>query len=79
MREKGPLNPQAPAFPFAGGALIPLRAKTEPAGLGDFSNLWAGQAFPLSPGRTAELSAQALTLQFAADYAALSRTPRFTR
>ncbi|MEK1938999.1 MAG: nitronate monooxygenase [Pseudomonas sp.] len=76
MREKGPLNPQAPAFPFAGGALIPLRAKTEPAGVGDFSNLWAGQAFPLSPGRATELSAHELTAKFAADYAALARSVR---
>lgn len=64
MREKGPLNPEAPGFPYAGGALIPLRVKAEPAGVGDFSNLWAGQAFPLSPGRVAELSAYELTLKF---------------
>ncbi len=43
MRELGPINPQAPAFPLSGGALMPLRAKDE-AG---FSNLWAGQALRL--------------------------------
>lgn len=72
MREKGPLSPDAPGFPYAGGALIPLRAKTEPAGVGDFSNLWAGQAFPLSAGRVSELSSHDLTLKFANDYALLA-------
>ncbi|MCU1752378.1 NAD(P)H-dependent flavin oxidoreductase [Pseudomonas sp. 6D_7.1_Bac1] len=43
MRELGPISPQAPAFPLAGGALMPLRAKGE----ADFSNLWAGQALRL--------------------------------
>ncbi|WP_095143520.1 nitronate monooxygenase family protein [Pseudomonas sp. Irchel s3b6] len=44
MRELGPICPQAPAFPLAGGALLPLRAKDE----ADFSTLWAGQALRLS-------------------------------
>jgi nitronate monooxygenase len=43
MRELGAINPLAPAFPRAGGALLPLKAKDE-AG---FSNLWAGQALRL--------------------------------
>ncbi len=43
MRELGPLNPQAPAFPLATAAMAPLRAKAEAQGLGDFSPLWAGQ------------------------------------
>lgn len=43
MREQGPLNPRAPAFPLATSALAPLRAKAEAAGSGDFSPLWAGQ------------------------------------
>jgi nitronate monooxygenase len=43
MRELGPLNPVAPAFPLAGGALMPLRAAGEKLGRGDFSPLWAGQ------------------------------------
>lgn len=72
MREKGPISPEAPEFPYAGGALVPLRAKAEAAGVGDFSNLWAGQAFPLSPGRTTEMSSHDLTLKFARDYAALA-------
>jgi nitronate monooxygenase len=43
MRELGPLNAAAPAFPLASLALAPLRAKAEAAGSGDFSPLWAGQ------------------------------------
>lgn len=43
MREQGPLSHLAPAFPLATGAVAPLRAKAEAAGLGDFSPLWAGQ------------------------------------
>lgn len=43
MRELGPINPAAPAFPLSGGALMPLKAKDE-AG---FSNLWSGQALRL--------------------------------
>lgn len=43
MREQGPLSPLAPAFPWAGGAVAPLRAKAEALGSGDFSPLWAGQ------------------------------------
>jgi nitronate monooxygenase len=43
MRELGPINPAAPAFPLASGALAPLRAAAERAGSGDFSPLWAGQ------------------------------------
>jgi nitronate monooxygenase len=43
MREIGPLNAAAPAFPLATGAIAPLRAKAEAAGSGDFSPLWSGQ------------------------------------
>src|SRR5471030_2987303 len=57
MRELGPISDMAPAFPLAGGALLPLRAKGE----ADFSNLWSGQALRLS----VELPAEALTRQLA--------------
>ena len=57
MRELGAINPAAPAFPTAGGALIPLKAKDE-AG---FSNLWSGQALRLGK----ELSTYDLTRQLA--------------
>ena len=43
MREMGPLADVPPAFPLAGAALAPLRARAEAAGCGDFSPLWAGQ------------------------------------
>ncbi len=43
MRELGPLNPVAPAFPGASAALAPLRAAAEAQGRSDFSPLWAGQ------------------------------------
>ncbi|MBM3106253.1 nitronate monooxygenase [Pseudomonas sp. V1] len=48
MRELGPISSLAPHFPLAGGALMPLRAITEPSGNGDFSSLWAGQAASLA-------------------------------
>ncbi|OLF53385.1 NAD(P)H-dependent flavin oxidoreductase [Pseudomonas chlororaphis] len=57
MREIGPISPLAPAFPLAGGALMPLRAKDE----ADFANLWAGQALRLG----VELPAFELTRQLA--------------
>ncbi|PRA27539.1 NAD(P)H-dependent flavin oxidoreductase [Pseudomonas poae] len=57
MRELGPINPAAPAFPRSGGALMPLKAKDE-AG---FSNLWSGQALRLGK----ELSTYDLTRQLA--------------
>ena len=43
MRELGPLNPAAPAFPTATAAIAPLRAHWEARGRGDFSPLWSGQ------------------------------------
>ncbi|HWI56910.1 MAG TPA: nitronate monooxygenase [Bacillota bacterium] len=43
MRELGPMNSAAPAYPLAATAVAPLRAKAENRGLGDFSPLWAGQ------------------------------------
>ncbi|MCS3468689.1 nitronate monooxygenase [Pseudomonas sp. JUb42] len=61
MSELGPMSDLAPRFPLAGGALMPLRAKSEPTGSGDFMNLWAGQAL----GIKHELSAEALTRQLA--------------
>ncbi|WP_439572790.1 NAD(P)H-dependent flavin oxidoreductase [Phreatobacter sp.] len=47
MREVGPMAPDAPAFPTAGGALAPLKARAEAGGSADFSSLWAGQAAAL--------------------------------
>jgi nitronate monooxygenase len=44
MREVGPISPDAPAFPHAATALMPLKAAAEKLGRVDFTNLWAGQA-----------------------------------
>ncbi|MCY1409906.1 Inosine-5'-monophosphate dehydrogenase [compost metagenome] len=63
MRELGPMNADAPAFPLAGGALMPLRAISEPAGNTDFSNLWSGQAARLG----VEMPAGELTKKLAAE------------
>ncbi|UFH54150.1 nitronate monooxygenase family protein [Spirosoma sp. KNUC1025] len=57
VRELGPMSETAPLFPLAGGALMPLRAKTEPMGSSDFMSLWSGQSAHL--GR--ELPAGQLT------------------
>jgi len=43
MRELGPMNESAPAFPLASTALAPLRKKAESMGDGTFSPLWCGQ------------------------------------
>jgi nitronate monooxygenase len=43
MRDLGPINDAAPAFPLAGVALAPLRSRAEGLGSGDFSPLWCGQ------------------------------------
>jgi nitronate monooxygenase len=43
MREIGPLNPAAPAFPLAVTAAFALRSKAEPKGVNDFTSMWAGQ------------------------------------
>ena len=43
IREVGPLNAEAPAFPLPASALAPLRSAAEKQGSGDFSPLWCGQ------------------------------------
>ena len=65
VREVGPMSPDAPAFPTAGGAMAPIRAVAEAGGSSDFSPLWAGQTASLSRpggalGLTRELAAGAL-------------------
>ncbi|MGH7607003.1 MAG: hypothetical protein ACREME_06655, partial [Gemmatimonadales bacterium] len=49
MREIGPMNAAAPEFPLASGAIMPLRAKAEVRGSGDFTGLWAGQHIRRGP------------------------------
>jgi len=59
VRELGPLNPAAPAFPTASAAMAPLRAHFEALGSADFSPLWAGQnASGCRPIPAAELTHQ---------------------
>ena len=62
MRELGPVNAAAPAFPLATAAIAPLRAKAEAMGSGDFSPLWAGQ----NVSGCREVAASALTRELAA-------------
>ncbi|HEY6633751.1 MAG TPA: nitronate monooxygenase family protein [Rhizobiaceae bacterium] len=47
IREVGAMSDLPPEFPLAGGALVPLRGKAEPAGSGDFTPMWSGQAVRL--------------------------------
>ncbi|CAM2151968.1 Nitronate monooxygenase [Pararobbsia alpina] len=63
MREMGPMAPVTPPFPLGGGALAPLRAKTEPSGVADFVNLWSGQASRLAR----EMPAGELTRKLASE------------
>jgi nitronate monooxygenase len=62
IRELGPISAAAPAFPLATGAIMPLRARAESVGSGDFSPLWAGQ----NTSGCKEISAAALTRELAA-------------
>jgi nitronate monooxygenase len=43
MREIGPMNHIAPAFPLTATAVFALRSKAEPKGINDFTSMWAGQ------------------------------------
>jgi len=51
VRDIGPINPLAPAFPFAANALQPLRRASEAMGDDAFSAMWCGQgAAMVKPG-----------------------------
>jgi nitronate monooxygenase len=63
IREIGPILGELPDFPFASGALAPLRAAAEAKGAADFTPLWSGQAAPL--GRS--LPAKLLTVTLASE------------
>ena len=63
MGEVGPISPDAPAFPHAATALVPLKAAAEKLGKVDFTNLWAGQAV----GLRRDLPAAELTRMLAQD------------
>jgi nitronate monooxygenase len=64
MRELGPINADAPAFPLATAAIAPLRAAAESRGSSDFSPLWAGQNLQ----GCREIGAAELTRQLAAGW-----------
>jgi nitronate monooxygenase len=70
MREVGPIFSDAPAFPHAATALVPLRQAAEKLGKVDFSNLWAWQAVQMGQ----EMRAGELTRARAAS--ALARMSR---
>ena len=53
VREVGPVSADAPPFPLAAAAVMPLRAKAEAAGSGDFSPLWSGQAGAMAHSQNA--------------------------
>jgi nitronate monooxygenase len=67
--EIGPISADAPPFPLAAHAVMPLRAKAEAAGLNDFSLLLMGQSAPLAR----EMPAGALTSTLAEEAIALLR------
>lgn len=70
MRELGPLNAAAPAFPLATAAVAPLRAAAEKAGSGGFSPLWCGQNASGCRGVAAAEITRALAAGFSAARAA---------
>jgi len=63
MRELGPVSNLPPAFPLATSAIVPLRAKAEAQGSGDFSPLWSGQ----NATGCKEIPAAQLTRELASD------------
>lgn len=65
MRDLGPFNLAAPAFPYASNALAPLRAAAEADGRSDYSPLWAGAG----AARVRTMSARALTEMLAKEIA----------
>lgn len=69
VRDVGPMSTDAPAFPLATAAVMPLREAAEGVGSGDFSPLWAGQAASL----VHPMPAKDLTKKFADEAQALLR------
>lgn len=63
VREIGPMTKQAPAFPLAFSAILPLRQKAEERGSNDFSPLWCGQ----NASGCKNISAYDLTLQLGSE------------
>jgi nitronate monooxygenase len=63
IAEVGPMCEDAPQFPLAAAAAMPLRTAAEKRGSGDFSPLWAGESAALARDEGAE----ALTRRLWAD------------
>ncbi len=63
IREIGPINCDAPAFPLAANAISCIRKQAEGDGSGDFTPLWCGQ----NSSGCKEISAAELTRELAAD------------
>ncbi|MEN3975515.1 nitronate monooxygenase family protein [Emcibacter sp. SYSU 3D8] len=58
VRDVGPINPDAPAFPLASNAIASLRKAAEADGRPDFSPVWAGQSFSLASEEPATVIAE---------------------
>ena len=71
IREHGPMNVRAPAFPLATNAVAPLRAHYEAQGSGDFSPMWSGQSAGLAREEDAGQLTERLWRDAAAALAAL--------
>jgi nitronate monooxygenase len=65
IRELGPINSAAPAFPLAANAIAALRTKAEANGARDFTSMWAGT----NAAACRELSAADLTRELAKELA----------
>ena len=59
-REIAPFTADAPAFPDALSAVLPLRIEAELRGSTDFTPLWAGQTAPLAKAQGGEELTRAL-------------------
>lgn len=62
IREIGPMSAEAPGFPNAMNAMLPLKIKAEANGSTEFTSLWAGQAARFAR----EIPAAQLTRELAA-------------
>ena len=67
VREAGPMSEHTPVFPYASGAVAPLRSAAEASGSDEFTSLWSGQAAAFAR----DLPAGDLTRQLAREALAL--------
>lgn len=76
LRESGPMNEAAPAFPYAATYIAPLRAASEKAGSVDYMQMWAGQAGRLARAMGAEELTRKLAAEALQHWADLNRRGR---